>query len=41
VFESPDKQTNNEIEIEHCPHLKEKEFEEFCLLSESPQLLQL
>jgi hypothetical protein len=31
------KQTN-EIEIEH---LKEQEFQEFCLLSESPQLLQL
>jgi hypothetical protein len=29
VFESPDKQTNNEIEIEHCPHLKEQEFQEF------------
>jgi hypothetical protein len=40
VFESPDKPTN-EIEIEHCPHLKEQEFEEYCLLSESPQLLQL
>jgi hypothetical protein len=40
VFEFPDKQTN-EIEIKHCPHLKEQEFQEFCLLSESQQLLQL